>query len=701
MHCHQEKPFSNNELFLNLHLKKVALIGNPNVGKSQIFNLLTNSKQLVGNFPGVTVSVAHGIFMNKNNKNLGEIFDLPGSYSLAHTNQAETLTRNWLIENNADLIVNVIDSSNLERNLFLTLILMEIGRPLVIILNMVDIAHGKGTIINTEALEKELQIPVFPLIATKKTAKIELIEWISSKIENPPEIPSIPCYSPQILTHITNLKSYFNFNSPKTTWFATRILEGDTDLINSLDKLNIDEEMQFSLYSQSSNLLEDIIAFNEEFNDKDEIFYKERYKIIRNIIQKVITRNPRKTSLTRHLDTVLTDKFFGIPIFIFILWSMFQFTFEISQPFVEYINLIIFSLSELVSYLTGFIPFGIILNSFINDGILVGVGTVLSFLPTILLLFIAISILEDSGYLARGAFIIDKFMVQFGLEGRSFVPMILGFGCNIPGVMSTRNIVGKRERLLTIMILPFMSCSARLPVFILFGSIFFIHHTSALVLFLYLFGVTIGLLVTLIFKLLLKKEKFYITPLILELPSYMTPSLSNARKKATLQGKHFVKKITDIILFGSIAIWIVSHISLNPIGFDVLNSDYSNTILFFIGKNLQPIFEPLGFNWQLVIALLLGLMAKEVIIATLGVIYLGSGAIISNLPQILSNDPSLSPLVIFTFLVFILLYIPCLPTVGIIKSETNKKLAIFSIVYTFLVAYSVSWILYNIGSILL
>jgi ferrous iron transport protein B len=610
--------------------KIIVLLGNPNVGKTQVFNELTNSNQHVGNFPGVTVSRKHG-FLQEGDLII-EIIDLPGTYSFSSDNLAEIVTRDWIIENPPDLIINVVDASNLERNLYLTTVVKKLNIPMVIALNMIDVAKSKGIKIHYQQLSEELNIPVVPLVATKRKSILHFKEFILQTISN----------------NLTNNNNITEVELP------------EPDAVTS-------------------------------------------YKYIRSITKKVISRNEKVKTFSKHLDEVFTHKYLSIPIFLGIIWLMFLFTFEIAQPFVEYMELVLIIISDLISQTFGKYQSLDLLTSLLTEGIIAGVGTVIIFVPNIFLLFLILALLEDSGYLARGAFIMDRLMVKFGMEGRSLVPMITGFGCNVPAIMATRNIEGKRERVLTILISPFMSCSARLPVFVLFGSIFFSFYASGVVAALYIGGVIVALFIALLFKkLVMRKEKHYSTPLFLELPPYFRPRFKNAVKKSFKRSTHFIKKVTGIVLIGTIIIWLLAHITLDPLGLQANIVDYGNTAIGLIGKTIEPIFKPLGFNWQLIVALIFGLLAKEIIIATLGIVYIGS-TITSDtaLTSMILLNSGITPLVALTFMVFVLLYVPCIPTISIIKSETNKKFAMFTVLYTSLVAYISAFLVFTIGSLLL
>ena len=485
MACHKENKSTIDKEPISLSkCKQIALVGNPNVGKSQIFNLLTNSHEMVGNFPGITVSMAQGIFKTPNVEAV--IIDLPGSYSLSNKHNVENITRNWILEHTPDVIVNVVDSSNLQRNLLLTLILMEFDIPIILVLNMMDIAKGKGLFIDATALAKELSIPVFSLTSVNKQDQKKFLIWFEKQIENPPDVPVYPKYSQQIMKSITKIDNLISPLTSMSFWHACKIIEGTDDFYSSLKKVQpIQVSSSIEIVDESfivTEIEQELEIVSKIDPDSQALFYKERYTVLTEILSKVQKQISKDRSLTQHLDIVLTNKYLGIPIFILILWVMFKFTFETSLPFVDYISLGLDLLASGVTFIGSFLPNSELLVSFINDGIISGTGTVLTFLPIVFFLFIVISILEESGYFSRGSFIVDKIMVQFGLEGRSFVPMVLGFGCNIPAVLSTRNIEGKKERMLTISILPFMSCSARLPVYFQFGTIFFIYYTTVLIL---------------------------------------------------------------------------------------------------------------------------------------------------------------------------------------------------------------------------
>ena len=650
---------------------------------------MTKSNEPVGNFPGVTVGSTGKIFETE--KFISIIYDLPGTYGLSDTNPAEIITKNWLIENNPDVIVNIVDSSNLQRNLVLTLQLLEFNIPTVIILNKMDVADNNGIIINLDLLKSQLNVPLFLLSATKKKSLTLLKEWLINEISilnNPLYVPN---YSPELVQSVLDLKKYVPESNETSFWQLTQLVQN-----------NISITTNSSLVNKNSNihkeLEEKINFFQANHSNYKTILIEERQKLSRKIIKKSITRNPLKRTTTQLLDQVLADKYLGIPIFLLIIWIMFQFTFELSRPFTEYLNITINWAQQFSSSLFTGIPNGTVFYSFLIDGILSGVGTVLSFLPIIFFLFIIIAILEDSGYFARGSFIVDKLFVHFGLEGRSFVPMILGFGCNIPGILSTRNITGKRERYLTISIIPFMSCSARLPVYILLASIFFLASTSEMILFLYLTGVGVGLILLLLFKMVLRKKKSFTTPLILEMPPYMIPSFQSVLTKSFNQIKSFLKKITSTILIGTIIVWLLSHITINPLALSSNTSLSQNSLLYIIGSLLEPIFSPLGFNWKLIIALIFGVLAKELIISTLAVLYISSDSLLAHS---LSIDPSITPVIALAYMVFILLYTPCLPTISMIKSETNKKFTVFVIFYTFTLAYILSFIVLTIGNIVI
>lgn len=665
--------------------KLIALIGNPNVGKTVVFNALTGSSQSTGNFPGVTVARKHGVFQTE--KGRYEVVDLPGSYSLAHTSPAEIVTREWILENKPDVIVNVVDASNLRRNLVLTTILMELGIPVLLVLNMVDVAHSKGIKIDHQKLGECLGVPTFPLVAKNKGRVAEFKKWLANLVENQLPDPQYPQYGEELLSYVEKLRKVLSLTEvDRPTWLATKLLEGDNQILKFYSG-SIDES-QLSMIEDTVQRFKDELSF--QIDEPDMAFSHARSVLIQRSLRRSVKRDlDHSWSITNQMDEVLTHRWLGVPIFVMLLWVMFQLTFELAAPFMEYIDLGFVLVASLVEGLLGDFP---LLVSLINDGAIAGVGGIVVFLPNIIILFLAIGVLEDSGYLARSAFIMDRLMVRLGMEGRSFVPMLMGFGCNVPAIMATRNIAGNKERLQTIFASPFMSCAARLPVYILFAGIFFPQSASEVVLGLYLLGIVVAVLVALLFKYGHPQVKGFSTPLMLEMPPFLQPTSRSVGQQAWKRASHFVQKAGTVILVASILIWFMSHITVDPIAIKADTSgEIGNTLVGLAGKLLEPFFSPLQFNWRLVVGLIFGVVAKEVVVAGLGVLYVGGSGSESSLGEALLADPSLSQSVALGYMVFVLLYIPCIATLAAIKAETGKqKWALFTAVYTFVTAYIVS-----------
>ncbi len=639
---------------------KIALAGNPNVGKSVIFNALTGSHQHVANFPGCTVEHKEGkcVFGEKTLT----ILDLPGTYSLSAYSEDERVSRHFLITERPDLVINIIDASNLERNLYLTVQLQELGLPIIIVLNMIDLAKSKGFEIDINALKNKLNLPVIPMIATKGKGTIDLLNLIlnydiaNTKTstgfnQNQKCIKKYEDKLTEILEQIDEQGQLKRFNYH---WLGLKLLEQDSlvlDLINQIifEKAASNEKYN-TLYLKGIDQL--IHSFKDELNIEDTAVYitNERYKLIMDIISStLIKRGKASTNLTSMLDDVLTDKYFGIPIFFVSLWAIFTFTFTLSEPFV-------FMLEGFFSLLTEIIN-KIVINQSIAGlmiGIINGLGAILVFIPNIFLLYFALAVFEDSGYLSRAAFIVDKWLEKIGLHGKSFIPLMLGFGCTVPAIMATRSIRNKADRMITLSIAPFISCSARLPVYVLFAGIFFPDHASLVILLMYIIGIIVGIITAKILNTRFYQHEDH--GFILELPEFQKPQLKTALKEMWLQGSHFIKKAGTIIFLASFLVWIMSNI---PFG-----ASLDNTVLAIIGKFIEPLFSPFGWKWEFISALLLGLLAKEVVVATLGI--LGG----SNFYEFISTAMTINQA--FSYMVFILLYTPCIATLAVIKSETGS-----------------------------
>lgn len=688
---------------------KIALAGNPNVGKSTLFNQLTGMKQHVGNWPGKTVEKKEGKFNYKGNEI--EVVDLPGNYSLTAYSIEEIVSRDYIVEGNPDVIVNVVDSANLERNLYLTVQMMELGANVVLALNMNKFAEEKGFKIDTAKLSELLGIPVVKFEAIDKTGREELLDAILESVNSPNIVIDRIEYGKELSEHIQQLKNSIdeNISLPNTpsSWLAIKLLEDDKDIIKKVQEHGNSQQI-FSMVKKIQRHLNDIFG-----DDVDAAITDARYGFIAGLIQESV-KKPKIDKVTRSdlIDRIVTHKYLGIPIFLFIMWLTFQITFAIGEPLGEYLEDGFASLGEIVAANLG----DGFLTSFLVDGVIGGVGGVLVFVPIIFLLFLMLSMLEDSGYLARAAFVMDRFMHKVvGLHGKSFIPMLLGFGCSIPGIMATRTLESERDRFLTMLIVPFMSCGAKLPVYALLVAAFFSAYQGWVIFSLYVLGIIVAILVAAILKKTLFKGMS--APFVMELPPYRLPTAKGALIHMWERGSLFLKRAGTIILALSIVIWLFSSL---PLGVEYASQE---SITGQIGTAVSPIFEPLGFGeWQATVALIYGFIAKEVVVSTFGILYgVGEEASVDEAEDELSAEESdeeeippeedrgfisamqelFTPLSAFAYMVFVLLYIPCLATVAVIKRETNSwKWPAFAVAYTFVVAYVVSLVVYQGGLLL-
>ncbi|WP_434281908.1 ferrous iron transport protein B [Clostridium botulinum] len=583
-----------------------ALLGNPNVGKTSLFNQLTGSNQYVGNWAGVTVEKKEG-FVNDSIK----IVDLPGIYAMDTFSNEEKVSKNFLINGNVDVIIDIVDASNLDRNLYLTTQLKQFNKPIILVLNMIDVAENKGIKINYDILSKELNVKVIPIIASKGIGIDKLIETLENKT--------------------------------------------------------------FLSYKD-----------NNDYNFESE---RDAYKFIGNIFEKAVTLEYKKAiSNTDKIDKIVLNPVLAYPLFLGILYIIFKFTFNwVGTPLADYIDALLND--SLIPYLGTLLestaPW---FKSLLLDGIVAGVGSVIVFLPVILTLFLGISFLEDSGYMARAAFIMDKLMRKMGLSGKAFIPMVVGFGCSVPGIMSARTLESERDRKLTALLVPLMSCNARLPVYALFASVFFSGHETSIVFSLYILGILLAFIIGLLFKnTLFKKDE---EPFIIELPEYKMPEFKNLMLHTWDKGKGFLKKAGTIIFSISVIVWLLSNFNFSGM------VDINESFLASLGRVLSPIFKPLGFSgWQTSVSLLTGLMAKEVIVGTMGVIYGG------DLKVTLLNH--FTPLSAYSFLVFVLLYTPCVSVVATMRKEYGSRMALFSVTYQIILAWIISFLIYNVGALII
>lgn len=645
----------------------VALVGNPNVGKSAIFNALTNLNQNVSNFPRTTVERKEGS-MDIPGFGFCKISDLPGIYSLTANSLDEIVSRNFIIDQKPELVINIVDSSNLEHHLYLTVQLLELQVPMIICFNKIDIAEKMGIKIDYDKIGELLGTPIIKTIAYERTGIKELRKMIKTTLKSVTkhhrELPEIMILPSNIEEPLKELSSCFKTQkeeshrfSEHSRWMAIKYLEGDSDIINRVEKAKINGKVK------------DIVK-ETLISDPPLEFAKQRYSIVEKILKPTV-KQPEitRTSVTELLDDILTHKWLGIPIFITMMWLVFQTTFALGEPFMLLVELIFYYFGNAIEVIFGSPEISPI-TAFLHGTVVDGLGSIVIFLPNIVILFLAIAVLEDSGYMARAAFNVDRILSAFGLHGQSFIPMALGIGCTIPAIMSTRSIRGESDRLITILVSPFISCSARLPVYVLFAGAFFPGNEGNVIFSLYLLGIIVAIIMALIFRKTLFREQ--ISPFLIEFPPYLRPRLNAIVLKAWVNAKLFLRKAGYLIFLSVSIIWIMNELGLvEP-----------------LGKVMQPFFSPFGLDWQLSASLLFGFIAKEVVVGALGTMYgdIPEG----NLTDYLAESSPLAgnPAAALGYVVFVLLYLPCVAAIGAIKGETNSwKWTMFSIAYTTIVAY--------------
>lgn len=712
----------------------VAFVGNPNSGKTTIFNFASHSRERVGNYSGVTIAAKEARY--KLDGYTFSLVDLPGTYSLTAYSPEEIYVREHIMESMPDVVVNVVDTSNIERNLYLTTQLIDMDVRTVVALNMYDELERGGDTLDYEVLGSLMGIPFIPTVGAKGKGIIQLFRKIIEVHENrEPALRHVHInYGLEIEALITRLQELLNIedNTSMTSriaprFIALKLLEKDQDITTRVEKLNNGKAI-IKIAKEGAIQLEKLFAEDSETQITDA-----RYGFIDGAL-KVTYKFAKVTRVRKsHLiDNILAHRVWGIPIFVLFMWLTFFLTFKIGQYPMAWIEN---GVNILSVFLHQTMPSGMLKNLFI-DGLIGGMGGVLIFLPNIIILYLAISFMEDSGYMARAVFIMDKAMHKIGLHGKSFIPLVMGFGCNVPAILSTRIIESKRDRLLTILINPFMSCSARLPVYVLLISAFFKTNQGSILFLIYL----IGVLMAVITAILLQKTIFkkHDVPFVMELPPYRLPTGRTMLRHMWHRTEQYLKKITSVILIASVIIWALGYFPLKK----ELSVDYDSKIQAIsvtqpeqidqltarrnaelqeksyigrLGKAIQPVMDPLGFDWKMSVALLTGVMAKEVIVGTMGVLYEakstdegGSTSLIVKLQEHKyvsgpkEGEPVITPLNAFSFMMFILIYFPCVGVVAAIRKETGTwKWPIFSVVYTTSLAWLVAFAVFQIGSLIL
>ena len=663
---------------------EIALLGNPNTGKTSLFNHLTGSYEYVGNWSGVTVEKKVGLFKNK----VDQLIDLPGIYSLSPLSKDEGVVTQFFLNDHVDKLLNILDASQLKRNLHLTVQILEFEKPVVIGLNMVDVAKKRGIEIDVERLSALLGITVIPIVARSGKGCDLLASMITDNHEGNTNQHLID-YGKVMEEAVEKLQILLTGNKAlPIRWLTLQLFEGNLYVKNYLSGL-IDGEVLTSYIHE----IEEKVIQIEGVQSTQQFIYQQRREFIDDLLEKVIIiSNPHKVPLTEKLDKIVTNRIVGIPIFLLIMYFMFMLTFDwLGFPLSDLLDAFISGpLTSWIQSLLSFIGASAFIHDLIIEGIVAGVGGVLVFVPQIFILFFFISLLEDSGYMARVALVMDRIMDSVGLNGKAFIPMIIGFGCNVPGIMAARTIETPKERLLTTLLTPLMSCSARLPIYALFVGAFFKENKAIVVLSLYVLGVVLALILAKIFsKTILKGEN---SLFVIELPPYRLPQGQALWKSTWEKGKGFIKKAGTFIFAGSVVIWLLSY--MGPNGFNI---EMDRSFLAIIGGIFAPLLAPLGFgSWQAASSLITGFLAKESVISTMNIIYYVPDE--ASLQGLIMTQ--FTPLAAYSFMVFILLYIPCLATTATIYKETgSKKWTGFSIVYALVLAYLLSFIVYQGGKL--
>lgn len=650
----------------------IALVGNPNSGKTSLFNRATGMQERVGNYSGVTVEAKTGVFYHRGYTI--HLIDLPGTYSLTEYTPEERYVREYIVKEHPDLVVNVVDASALERNLYLTTQLLDMNIRVVMALNMYDELEKSGASLDVEALGHLMGFPVVPTVAARGNGIDALLDRIIEVYEDRSETvrhihinygedveEAISQIKKRIVTHPEVTDAY----TPR--YVALKLLEGDAEM-----------ERQFDQAPDRRKLLDLCAILREKIereyrDDVKTCITNQKYGFVRGALRETYVASQKETrKMTTSIDRLLTHRWLGIPVLIFFLWLMFQATFTLGAYPMEWIEQ---GVALLSSWLAAHLNPGPLTDLLVN-GILAGVGGVLVFLPNILILFFFISLMEDTGYMARAAFIMDRMMHKIGLHGKSFIPLLMGFGCNVPAVMATRTLESRRDRMMTMLIVPFMSCSARLPVYLLLVSAFFPKRQGLILISIYAIGVLFAILT----GILLNKTFFrkVSDPFVMELPPYRVPTVRNTVMHMWNKAVQYLKKMGTVILAASILIWALGYFPLHR-GPGQEEMSY----IVQIGKAIEPVIAPLGFDWRMGVSLVSGVAAKEVVVSTMEVLYAG---------EEIAQVAAFTPWVAFGFMLFILLYFPCIAVISAIKKEAGWKWALWSIFYTTGLAWVVAYL---------
>lgn len=734
---------------------KVAFVGNPNCGKTTIFNIVSGLHERVGNYSGVTVDAKSATF--KKDGYIFEITDLPGTYSLTAYSPEELYVRNFILDEMPDVVINVVDVTNIERNLYLTTQLIDMDIKVVMAMNMFDELEKSGDDFNWEQLSGMMGIPFIPTVGSKKIGIDRLFERVVDVFEDRDQVLRHihinygKCLEKSIgliQEAIKKPENYALTDRISTRFLAVKLLEGDEDANNRI---------------QSCEGYSEIFSITNERIQKIEHNYKEssesaitnaKYGYINGALKETLKKNTRfdRLKATKVIDDIITDRLYSFPFFLFLMWVMFQATFYIGSYPQAWLESII---TVFGNFISNYLPQGLV-HDLIIDGVIGGVGGVLVFLPNILILFFFISIMEDTGYMARVAFIVDKIMHKVGLHGRSFIPLLMGFGCNVPAIMATRTIEGRNDRIVTMLINPFMSCSARLPVYVLLIGAFFPEHPGTTLFLIYSIGIAMAGLMAWVFKKTLLKAKEF--PFVMELPPYRIPAYTTILKHMWFKAAMYLKKMAGIIMIASLIMWALGYfprevayskdydameqelnlqydtqveqaklsqnafvldslsqnnqIALDRINLHRASEQQAKSYIGQMGHFIEPVIRPLGFDWKMGVSLIAGMSAKEIVVSTMGVLYQSDPSVDGNAPLMeklqqakYDSGPKkgqkiYSPLVAFSFIIFILFYFPCVATIAAIRRESGEwKWALFTVFYTTSLAWVASFLVFQIGSL--